>query len=176
LSREKGIGDLLDAWERVSPAALLVVVGPDMPGHRWDEGPRARSRAATPALAGRVTMFGPSGDTAPLYRAADFAVVPSHWESFGISAAEAMASGLPVVASAVGGLTDFVVDGQNGRLVPPQDAAALAAAIEGLAGDEALRRRLGLAARDAIMPFDERLVLDRFGAMLDRLGAALSLR
>jgi glycosyltransferase involved in cell wall biosynthesis len=176
LSREKGIVDLLDAWERVSPAALLVVVGPDMPGHRWDEGPRARARAATPALAGRVTMFGPSGDTAPLYRAADFAVVPSHWESFGISAAEAMASGLPVVASAVGGLTDFVVDGQNGRLVPPQDAAALAAAIEGLAGDEALRRRLGLAARDAIMPFDERLVLDRFGAMLDRLGAALSLR
>lgn len=169
LSREKGIVDLLHAWERVAASALLVVVGPDMPGHRWDEGPRVRALAAMPALAGRVNLFGASSDTAPLYRASDFAVVPSHWESFGISAAEAMASGLPVVASAVGGLTDYVVDGENGRLVRPQDAEAWAAAIDDLAGDEALRTRLGLAARQAITRFDERLVLDRFGAMLDGL-------
>jgi glycosyltransferase involved in cell wall biosynthesis len=169
LSREKGIVDLLHAWERVTAPSLLVVVGPDMPGHPWDEGSRVRALAATPALAGRVRLAGASRDTAPLYRASDLAVIPSHWESFGISAVEAMASGLPVVASAVGGLTDYVVDGENGRLVPPHDTAALAAAIDDLAGDEALRARLGAAARHTAARFDQRLVLDRFGAMLDGL-------
>jgi D-inositol-3-phosphate glycosyltransferase len=169
LSREKGIVDLLHAWARAAPSALLVVVGPDMPGHPWDEGPRVRALAATDGLAGRVLLFGASSDTALLYRAADLAVVPSHWESFGISAAEAMASGLPVVASAVGGLTDYVIDGENGRLVPRQNIEALAAAIDEIVADEDLRRRMGLAARQAIARFDERLVLERFGAMLDRL-------
>jgi glycosyltransferase involved in cell wall biosynthesis len=169
LSREKGIVDLLHAWERVTAAARLVVVGPDMPGHRWDEGPRVRALTLSPALAGRVSLFGASRDTAPLYRASDFAIVPSHWESFGISAVEAMASGLPVVASRVGGLTDYVVEGENGRLVPPHDTAAFAAAIDELAGDAARRTRLGLAARQTAMRFDEGAVLDRFAAMLDGL-------
>ena len=169
LSREKGIIDLLDAWQRIATPALLVVVGPDMAGHPWDEGPRARALAADPSLAGRVVLFGASHDPAPLYRAADFAVVPSHWESFGISAAEAMSTGLAVVASAVGGLLDYVVDGENGWLVAPKDPAALAAAIDSVARDAALRRRLGAAAREAMQRFDERLVLERFGALIDRL-------
>jgi type III pantothenate kinase len=169
LSREKGIIDLLDAWQRISTPALLVVVGPDMPGHPWDEGPRARALVAEPALAGRVVLFGASHDPAPLYRAADFAVVPSHWESFGISAAEAMSTGLAVVASAVGGLLDYVVDGENGWFVAPKDPAGLAAAIDSVARDAALRRRLGAAARERMQRFDEGLVLERFGALIDRL-------
>ena len=169
LSREKGIVDLLHAWERVSATAQLVVVGPDMPGHRWDEGARVRALATSPALTGRVSLYGASGDTAPLYRASDFAIIPSHWESFGISAVEAMASALPVVASAVGGLMDYVVDGENGRLVPPHDAAALASAIDEIAADATRRARLGLAARQTAMRFDENAVLDRFAAMLDGL-------
>ncbi len=74
LSREKGIVDLLRAWERVPRDAMLVVVGPDMPGHPWDEGARARELAGTGSLAGRIIFFGPARDPSPLYRAADFAI------------------------------------------------------------------------------------------------------
>jgi glycosyltransferase involved in cell wall biosynthesis len=169
LSREKGIADLLTAWARVPPPATLVVVGPDMPGHPWDESVRAREVASSATLAGRVIFHGATPDPAPLYRAADFAVVPSHWESFGLSAAEAMSSGLAVVASAVGGLTDYVVDGVNGLLVPARDPAALAVAIQNLVNDRALRMRLAAAARQTVARFDERVVLERFGALLDRL-------
>jgi len=172
LSREKGIIDLLRAWERVQPKATLVVVGPDMPGHPWDESAKAHELATSPALAGRVIFTGATGDPSPMYRAADFAVVPSHWESFGLSAAEAMASGLPVAASAVGGLTDYIVDRANGLLVPAQDPDALAAAIRRLIADGGLRASLGTAAREAVAPFDERVVLDRFGTLLDRLAEA----
>jgi len=172
LSREKGVMDLLRAWERVSAKTLLVVVGPDMPGHPWDEGPQARAVAATPSLAGRVMLFGPASDTAPLYRAADLAVVPSHWESFGISAVEAMATGLPVVASAVGGLKDYLVDHENGLLVAPQDPAAISAAVDHLSFDSSLRARLGAAARGTAERFDERVVLGRFGALIETLAAS----
>ncbi|HEX4565515.1 MAG TPA: glycosyltransferase family 4 protein [Vicinamibacterales bacterium] len=174
LSREKGIVDLLRAWQRVPAHATLAVVGPDMPGHPWDESVRAREVAASPSLAGRVIFHGATTDPAPLYRAADFAVVPSHWESFGLSAAEAMSSGLAVVASAVGGLTDYIVDGANGLLVPAQNPPALADAIVKLVNDPALRSRLAAAARDTVARFDERLVLERFGALLDQLAEVRS--
>ncbi|HEY3885903.1 MAG TPA: glycosyltransferase family 4 protein [Vicinamibacterales bacterium] len=170
LSREKGVVDLLQAWQRLGASrAHLVVVGPDMAGNAWDEGPAVRALAGGPDLAGRVTLAGSSDDPAPLYRGADFAVQPSHWESFGLSAAEAMASGLPIVASAVGGLTDFIVDGTNGLLVPPRDPAALASAIERIAAQPALRERLGAAAAAAMRDFDEERVFETFGALLDRL-------
>jgi glycosyltransferase involved in cell wall biosynthesis len=154
--------------------ATLVVVGPDMPGHPWDESVRAREMSASPSLAGRVIFHGATTDPAPLYRAADFAVVPSHWESFGLSAAEAMASGLALAASAVGGLTDYIVDGANGLLVAAQNPGALAAAIQKLVNDQALRARLGSAARETVGRFDERVVLERFGALLDELAGGLS--
>ena len=84
----------------------------------------------------------------------------------------AMASGLAVVGSAVGGLKDYIVDGSNGLLVPAQDPAALAAAIQRLVDEDALRARLASAARETAMQFDERVVLERFGALLDRLAEA----
>ena len=83
-----------------------------------------------------------------LYQGADIAVVPSLWrEPFGLVAVEAMAAGLPVVASDTGGLSDIVRPGQTGLLVPPGDAAALAAALETLLDDAALRARMGAAGR-----------------------------
>jgi glycosyltransferase involved in cell wall biosynthesis len=65
-----------------------------------------------------------------------------------------MAWGRPVVASAVGGLTDAVEDDVTGLLVPPRDVAALRAALERLLGDAALRTRLGAAAREKAPSFD----------------------
>ena len=169
LSNEKGILDLLRAWEHVPAPTTVVVVGPDMPGHPWDAGASARTLAASAPLSGRVIFTGATTDPAPLYRAADFAIVPSHWESFGLSAAEAMASGLAVVASAVGGLTDYMVDGDNGLLTPAQNPDALAAAIRRLVDNPVLRAKLGAAARQTVAQFDERVVLERLGGILDRL-------
>jgi glycosyltransferase involved in cell wall biosynthesis len=90
----------------------------------------------------------PSTEVGRLYDRAAVVCVPSLREGYGMAAAEAMAHGRPVVASAVGGLLDLVEDGVTGLLVPPGDVGALRAAVERLLGDGALRARLGAAARE----------------------------
>ena len=82
-----------------------------------------------------------------LFSRADVFVLPTLAETFGIAAVEASASGLPVVATRVGGLPDIVADGTTGLLTAPGDARALRSAIERLAGDPTLRTGLGRAAR-----------------------------
>jgi glycosyltransferase involved in cell wall biosynthesis len=77
----------------------------------------------------------------------DVAVVPSLTEAFGLVALEALACGVPVVATTAGGLKEIVIDGECGLLVPPGDTAALARALRLLLTDEQLRRRLSAAAR-----------------------------
>ncbi|MBO0684147.1 MAG: glycosyltransferase, partial [Candidatus Dormibacteraeota bacterium] len=91
-----------------------------------------------------------------LYAGSDVFVMPSRSEPFGIAAVEALASGLPVVATAQGGLTDIVEDGVNGRLVRPGDGRDLACALEALLADEAGRRAMGAEGR--------RLAAERFDA------------
>ena len=92
-------------------------------------------------------MLGLVRDVRAVLSAADIHAMPSRWEGFGLSAAEAMAAGLPVVATDVGGLREVVADGETGLLVRPGDPFALAEAIETLARDADLRRRLGEAGR-----------------------------
>jgi D-inositol-3-phosphate glycosyltransferase len=77
------------------------------------------------------------------YSAADCVIMPSHYESFGMVALEAMACGTPVIASDVGGLSVLVRDGENGFLVPPRSPEILAEHIEQLLNNEPLRRRIG---------------------------------
>jgi len=81
-------------------------------------------------------------------RSADVVVATPWYEPFGIVPLEAMACGRPLVGSAVGGLLDTVDDGVTGSLVPPHDPAALAAAVQPLLDDPALRARWGAAARE----------------------------
>ncbi len=80
-------------------------------------------------------------------RGFDVFAMPSHEEGWGVAAAEASATGIPVVATRFGGIPEIVVDGQTGLLVPPSDPSALAAAIRRLAGDRDLRLALGQAGR-----------------------------
>jgi glycosyltransferase involved in cell wall biosynthesis len=94
--------------------------------------------------------FVPHHELGPLYERAAVVAVPSHREGFGVACAEAMAHGRPVVASAVGGLLDLVVDGETGVLVEPRDVAALRAALERLLGDAEMRSRMGQAGRERI--------------------------
>lgn len=97
-----------------------------------------------------------------LVRASDVFVLPSLAETFGIAAAEASAAGLPVVASAVGGLPDIVIDEETGFTVSPGDVDGLAEALLALERDPDLRRRMGRNARErAVSHFDARTNADR---------------
>jgi glycogen(starch) synthase len=128
LAREKGVLELVEA----ARGLRLVVVG---------DGPLRRR---VPAARGVV----PRPELERLYGRAAVVACPSRREGFGVACLEAMAYGRPVVASAVGGLLDLVVDGETGLLVPPRDPAALRGALERLLGDRDLRRRLGAAGRE----------------------------
>jgi colanic acid/amylovoran biosynthesis glycosyltransferase len=130
LSPEKGILDLVEAADGIP----LVVVG---------DGPL---RDRVPAAWG----FVPHEELLRLYGRAAVVAVPSHREGFGVVCAEAMAHARPVVAGAVGGLLDLVVDGETGVHVQPGDVEALRAALQRLLGDPELRRRLGAAARERV--------------------------
>ena len=96
-------------------------------------------------IAEKIDFLGHVASIAPLLAAADVVVVPSLSEAFGLTAAEALALGVPVVASSVGGLPDIVVDGETGLLVPAGDPQALAAAVARLLDDPELAAALGAA-------------------------------
>ena len=111
-----------------------------------------------------------------LVRGADLFVLPTRADCFPNAALEAMASGLPVVLGNVGGAADIVADGVTGRLVPPGDGAALAAALDPLLASESLRREMGAAARDrAVALFDSRRSFARIAAIGTALAAGKSL-
>ena len=103
-------------------------------------------------MADRVRFVGrvARADVPALMRSADVVAVVPWYEPFGIVPLEAMACGVPVVGSAVGGLLDTVVDGVTGVLVPPRDAVATAAALRTVLGDDELRLRLGRAAAEHV--------------------------
>lgn len=174
LSREKGQLDALAAWALTRvPNSLLVLVGPDMPGHPWDIGPQARAFVTREGLADRVRFVGgvPPADVPDWLRVADVAIQPSHFEAFGTSAIEAMAAGLPVIASDVGGLKDFVEPGINGLRVAPQRPVDLAEAIGRVLSDGRFRATLAAGAARTAPRFDVDVVLGQFADVINRLAA-----
>lgn len=141
---EKGHPVLLRAFRQVLgdlPAARLILVG-DGPTR-----PDAERISAELGIAESVRFLGAVQDVWPWYQRAHVAVVPSLTEPFGIVAAEAMAAGLPVVASRVEGLPEVVDDGETGLLVDPADADGLATALTLLLSDPARSEQLGRAGR-----------------------------
>ncbi|MEU3050916.1 MULTISPECIES: glycosyltransferase family 4 protein [unclassified Streptomyces] len=140
LSAGRGYRTLLDAagrWRELDPAPLLVIAG---------EGPARpvlRRRIAEEDLP--VRLVGHRGDLAELIAAADVAVLPSRWEARAVLAQEALRLGVPLVATAVGGVPELV--GDAAELVPSGDAQALARAVEGLLADPDRRSSLAAAGR-----------------------------
>jgi len=94
-----------------------------------------------------VRFFGKVDNVADILRGSDLFLLPSETESFGLAALEAMACAVPVLASAVGGLPEVVVDGETGLLTSPDDPAALAEAVTTLLADPDRRARMGCTAR-----------------------------
>lgn len=162
LETRKGLFDLIAAWSRIAEAnsdAHLVIVG------RGPEEKRARAMAADLS---RIHWMGYRTDVPGILRSLDIAVVPSHWEGFGLVAAEAMIARLPVVAANASSLPEIVTDGSDGKLVPPRDPEALADAVIELARNRDLRLRMGREGRQH--------ALDKFGMsrMVDEFEAALA--
>lgn len=128
----------------IAPFHFVLAGGPP-PGKEYLRRELENAIAVSPAGT-HFTLFPFIDDIWPLWFGSDIAVVPSTApESFGLVAVEAMAAGLPVVASAQGGLVEIVRDGETGLLAPPGDAEALARALARLGRDAMLRERLGAA-------------------------------
>jgi len=145
----KGQHVLMEAVSR-TPGATLVLVGAALFGEDAYEA-ALRARAAQPDLAGRVHFLGFRADVAELMYCMDIVVHASVCaEPFGRVVVEGMLAARPVVATAAGGVTEIVEDGETGILVPPGDAGALAAALARLA-DAGVRENMGARAREAAM-------------------------
>jgi glycosyltransferase involved in cell wall biosynthesis len=149
LAPVKGQRELLEAIARLlprHPSLHAVVIGEDL-----ETGGAFRLEleelAASLGIAGAVRFAGFRADAAATLPEVDVLVLPSWIEGLPLVVLEAMAQARPVVATAVGGTPEAVVDGETGLLVPPHDVDALTAALERVVTDETLRRRLGEAGR-----------------------------
>ena len=142
LRAPKDFPTLVGAAGRLAPASARVRIVCDGPERAALEAEVERRQGGAD-----VELLGERDDVPRLLAEADVFVLPSRSEGMPLSVLEAMAAGLPVIASAVGGVPELVVDGVTGLLVPPADEAALAAALERVAGDADTRARMGEAAR-----------------------------
>ena len=166
LDGQKGFPVALAAFSKVLvdvPDAALIVVG---------EGKDRESLGLLTASArARVDMRGavPNEETPPYHAASEVFVASAvGQESFGMSLVEAMAAGLPVVASDIAGYRDVVSDGVDGLLVPPRDPEALATGLVRVLKEPDLARRLGEAGRERAGTFDWPIVVDRLEELYGR--------
>lgn len=148
LDERKGTADAVRALPRVPDTELVVLGGSGAAGDPQLR--HLRTLASQLEVRDRVHFVGAvrREEMPGWYRSADLVACPSWDEPFGMSALEAMACGVPVVATAVGGHRDTVVDGLTGRLVPPRYPAALADALRGTLSDPVRRMTYAAAAHD----------------------------
>jgi L-malate glycosyltransferase len=166
LHPQKNLDLLIDAWPAVAGAtgAHLILVGQGPDREALIERARERGVADSVHLAGSVD------DPAEHLRAADAFVLPSVAEGMSNSLLEAMATGLPCLASAIGGNTDLIDDGRTGLLVPVGDAEAWSSAMIRVLRDRPLAKNLGDAAlRRVEEEFALTIVVDRYEALYRRL-------
>jgi D-inositol-3-phosphate glycosyltransferase len=180
----KGLDTLVHAVARLLAerpewryGACLCIVGgdkPDLPTSLDDTARRIDALRQELGLVDFVTFLGPQAqvDLPYYYSAAQVVVVPSRYESFGMVALEAMACGVPVIASDVGGLSTLVRDGRTGFLVPDGDVEALADRIRLLFNDRGYRNELGRQAMAVAEAYSWPAVAERvealYGAVLRR--------
>jgi glycosyltransferase involved in cell wall biosynthesis len=157
---------LIEAFAQVrthTPLYLLLVGGGELED-------AVRQQVVELGLQERVRFLGVRADVPAILNASDLFVLSSRWEGNPMSVMEAMAAGLPVVSTAVGGVPELVREGETGLLVPSGDAAALARALQALVDDPARREAMGKAARQhAITHFDIRHTVRQYEVLYERL-------
>lgn len=159
LSREKGHLDLIDAIARLKIQKNelkfhLVIVG-DGPERK-----RLKDKIRASGVADRVTFAGYQADVTPYYAMADLMVLPSHTEGSPNTLLEALAAGLPIVATAVGGVPEIVTTEKEALLVGKQNPIALAYAIERVLRDKDLQRNMSCAAQRAASAYSPEAYCD----------------
>jgi len=162
----KGFDLLVDALPAIAarvPSARALLIGDG------EERAALEARAAALGVGERLSITGAVTDVEGVLAAADVLAAPSRNEGMGRVLVEAMAIGLPVVGTTVGGIPDVIIDGECGRLVAPDDAAALAAALAELGSDAALRAKLGAAAAPRAEAFSTDVAAAAMGAIYDGL-------
>lgn len=172
---EKGQDVLLEAFLQSLGSASYGPAGPVLV--LAGEGPESTSSHMTELLAkarNRVRMTGWIEDLAPFFAALDLYVMPSHAEGLGSSALLAMAHGLPVVASRVGGLPEVVEEGNTGWLVPPGSPADLAAAVADAASNHQRLRLFGEHARTRAQAFSSDIMISQTESLYLRLTPPVS--
>jgi D-inositol-3-phosphate glycosyltransferase len=170
----KALCDLRDLNPPLSANLCLAIIGGDRESHiqslmdDMDCITRMKQQYAPDDL---VMFYGAQAqETLPgYYSASDVCVMPSLYESFGMVALEAMACGIPVIASRVGGLTFTVRDGETGFLVPERNSKALAEKLNLVLVDECLRHRLGHRAAQVALGYSWDIVADQLEALYAEL-------
>ncbi len=173
----KGIDILLEALSilrRQNITVCLTVIGGDPTVNdetQYSEMAHLQALRAQYGMNDLVAFIGQrSQDSLPYYySAAEAVVVPSHYESFGMVALEAMACGTPVVASQVGGLAFLVQDGQTGFTVPVDDPQALADRLAELLNDHELRQRMGVQAAEFARQYSWEKIAGRIVSVYDQV-------
>ena len=175
----KGVDTLLHAIALIQaryPEAVENVCVAIIGGDPWTDDPdveMARLQAMRTELGvhDMVTFLGAKDQNAlpNYYAAAEMVIMPSHYESFGMVALEAMATGTPVIASEVGGLAFLIHDGENGFHVPSRDPEALAERIYELLTNPTCRDRLGRQAQQYAQQYAWPIIVDRMLRVYDRL-------
>lgn len=166
----KGVRFLMEAMidiMRENPRVFLSLVG------RGDEERHLRERAAEAHLEHRVVFHGWRSDIHEIMPGFDVLVLPSLNEGMGRVLVEAMAAGVPIVASNVGGIPDLVKHGENGLLVPPADVAALREAVRTLIDDPPLRERMGRKGRNMCHRFDIKSMVNKISEVYETLQAQI---
>jgi glycosyltransferase involved in cell wall biosynthesis len=168
LARQKSPLDLLDAFVRLAarrPESHLVMVG-DGPLR-----PEVEAAARQARVEARVHLLGLRHDVPALLRAFDVMALASRWEGLPRVFPQAMAAGLPIVATRVNGAPDAIAHGENGWLVDVGDMADMARRLESLAADPALARRMGAAGRARVDEFSAERMADLLADLYATLAA-----
>jgi glycosyltransferase involved in cell wall biosynthesis len=150
LHRHKGLFHLLQAWAglRHEPRIRLLLVGGDSPVMGCEA--ELKDLAASKGLLETVRFVGKADQVERYLKAADCFVLPSEREGFSIALLEAMASGLPAIATATSGTPELIHPGETGELVPIGDVVALRSALDRMRRDAERARRMGTAARHLV--------------------------
>jgi glycosyltransferase involved in cell wall biosynthesis len=167
----KGLSFLVRAMPGIlarHPESLLVLVG------KGAEEVKLRSLADSLGLNGRVLFMGWRPDVEEILPCLDLLVLPSLNEGMGRVLVEAMAAGVPIVASRIGGVPDLIWDGKNGLLVPPADCGALEQAISTLLADEPTRRRMAARGKGICAQYSAEGMVDQISDLYALLQNVLS--